>query len=122
THGNGTGIGFADVTTKRVANAIDWEVTYMNGITSGSFGMRRNHLPITMNNDFQTLSVALRGCGQPQETAKFVFIQDTLTLNRLWISPSLYSVADVHPRLTVVDEIPLAFDECGTMTSPWALK
>ena len=122
THGNGTGIGFADVTTKRVANAIDWEVTYMNGITSGSFGMRRNHLPITMNNDFQTLSVALRGCGQPQETAKFVFIQDTLTLNQLWISPSLYNVADVHPRLTVVDEIPLAFDECGTMTSPWALK
>lgn len=121
THGNGTGIGFADVTTARVAAQIDWEVTYMNGITSGSFGMRRNHLPITMENDRKTLEVALRGCAEPQETALFVFIQDTLTLDEMWISPSLRQVAEAHPRLEIVDEIPLQFDEQGNMVRPWAL-
>jgi len=122
THGNGTGIGFADVTTARVANQIDWEVTYMNGITSGSFGMRRNHLPITMADDKRALEVALRGCGEPQETALFVFIQDTLTLDRLWISPSLRPVAEQHPRLEIVEEVPLSFDAQGTMVSPWAME
>jgi hypothetical protein len=122
THGNGTGIGFADVTTARVANQIDWETTYMNGITSGSFGMRRNHLPITMVNDKRALEVALRGCGEPQETALFVFIQDTLTLDNLWISPSLRAAAEQHPRLTIMDEVPLQFDQEGVMVSPWTLE
>jgi hypothetical protein len=84
--------------------------------------MRRNHLPITMADDKRTLDVALRGCGQPQETALFVFIQDTLTLDHLWISPSLRDVAEQHPRLEITDEVPLRFDDNGTLVSPWALE
>lgn len=119
THGNATGIGFADVTTARLAEKIDWRVMYMNGITSGIFGCRRNHLPITMPADKQALEISLRVCGQPQETARMAFIQDTLNLDHLWISPSLKQVAEEHPNLEIVEEIPLSFSENGTLQHPW---
>ena len=121
THGNATGIGLADVTTARVANEIDWISTYTNLITSGSLGVQRSPLPITMASDRNALQVALRCCGQPQASARIVLIRDTLTLDHLWISPSLRPVAEDHPRLAIIDEVPLSFDEQGTMTSPWQL-
>lgn len=122
THGNSTGLGFADVTTFRVAEEIDWQVMYMNGITSGIFGARRNHLPMCMPDDKRALMTSLRVCGQPQATALMVFMRDTLTLDELWISPSLCAEAEVHPRIEILDEVPLAFDAAGTMRTPWALE
>lgn len=121
THGNVSGLGLANVTTARVANKIDWVATYTNGVTSGIFGMFRVSLPITMADDRRALSVALRGCAMPQESARMVFIRDTLTLDKLWVSPSLRQAVLAHPRLTLVDEVPLAFDDAGAMVSPWRL-
>jgi hypothetical protein len=122
THGNVSGLGLANVTTARVANKIDWVATYTNGVTSGIFGMWRVSLPITMADDRRAISVALRGCAVPQETARMVFIRDTLTVNTLWVSPSLRGEVEQHPRLSIVDEVPLAFSDAGVMTSPWALS
>lgn len=121
THGNATGLGLADVTTARVVEQIDWVSTYTNVITSGSLGVQRGPLPLTLAGDQTALNVALRCCGQPQETARIVLIRDTLTLDRLWVSPSLRSAVEEHPRLSVVEEMPLTFDQTGTMTSPWAM-
>ena len=67
-------------------------------------------------------SVALRGCAVPQETARMVFIRDTLTVNTLWVSPSLRTEVEQHPRLSIVGEVPLAFSPDGVMSSPWALS
>ncbi|MEM7130158.1 MAG: DUF2088 domain-containing protein [Chloroflexota bacterium] len=122
THGNATGIGFADVTTARLAQKIDWQVMYMNGITSGIFGCRRNHLPITMPSDKQAMETSLRVCGQPQETARMAFIQDTLNLEHMWISPSLRQVAEEHPRVEVLEELPLQFNAEGVLEAPWNLN
>lgn len=122
THGNSTGLGFADVTTFRVAEEINWQVMYMNGITSGIFGARRNHLPMCMPDDKRALMTSLRVCGQPQATALMVFMHDTLTLDEMWISPSLRAEAEAHPRVEILDEVPLGFDAGGTMQTPWALE
>lgn len=121
THGNAAGIGLANVTTARVAQKVDWLATYTNAVTSGIFGMQRVSLPITMADDQRALQVALRGCGQPPELARLVFIQDTLTLNHLWVSPNLRPAVEAHPRLTVVGEAPLEFTADGLMVSPWWL-
>jgi hypothetical protein len=51
-----------------------------------------------------------------------VLIRDTLTLDRLWVSPSLRAEVEVHPRLSIIDESPLSFDSGGVMTSPWPLE
>ena len=122
THGNASGIGLANVTTARVAAKIDWIATYTNSITAGIWGMHRGSLPLTMADDRRALQVALRGCGQPQDTARMVFIRDTLTLDRLWVSPSLRDAVEEHPRLSVVDETPLSFDANGVMAAPWRMQ
>jgi hypothetical protein len=121
THGNAAGIGLANVTTARAAGKIDWQATYTNAITSGIFGMQRVSLPITLADDRQALQVALRCCGHSPETARLVFIHNTLTLDRLWVSPSLRPQVEAHPRLSLIDETPLAFSPAGTMRSPWPL-
>jgi hypothetical protein len=121
THGNVAGLGLANVTTARVADKVDWVATYTNAITSGIFGMFRVSLPITLPDDRRALQVALRGCAQPAESARMVFIQDTLTLDKLWVSPSLRKAVEEHPRLSIVQETPLAFAANGFMTSPWQL-
>ena len=122
THGNASGIGLANVTTARVASKIDWYATYTNAITAGIWGMQRSALPITMPDDRRALAVALRGCAQSQETARMVFMRDSLTLDHLWMSPSLRDDIEAHPRLRIVDEAALEFDTTGTMLSPWKLR
>jgi hypothetical protein len=121
THGNVAGLGLANVTTARVFSKIDWVATYTNAITSGIFGMFRVHLPITMPDDERALQVAVRGCAEAAEEARMVFIRDTLSLEHFFVSPSLRAVVEAHPRLRIVDEIPLSF-EAGTMMSPWQME
>ncbi|MFN8459360.1 MAG: hypothetical protein U0401_32700 [Anaerolineae bacterium] len=122
THGNANGIGLANVTTARAAQKIDWAVTYTNAVTAGVFGMQRSSLPLTMPNDRQALQVAVRGSGQPtNDTIRFVFIRDTLALDCLWVSPNMRPLVEAHPRLALIDEVPLSFAIRGNMISPWAL-
>jgi hypothetical protein len=122
THGNATGLGLADVTTARMVQKIDWISTYTNLITSGSLGVQRSPIPIVMATDRDALQVALRCCGQPQETARIVLIRDTLTLDHLWVSPSLKAAVEAHDRLSLLDEVPLDFGGDGVMTSPWKME
>ncbi len=122
THGNVAGLGLANVTTGRVAQKIDWVATYTNAVTSGIFGMFRVSLPITMADDRRALQVSVRGCAMPAEQARMVFIRDTLTLDHIFVSPSLRQAVLDHPRLTLVDEVPLSFGTAGNMLSPWALS
>ena len=121
THGNVAGLGLANVTTARAVNKIDWVATYTNAVTSGIFGMWRVSLPITMADDRRALQVAVRGCARPAEDARMVLIQDTLTVDRLWVSPNLGDAVEAHPKLSIVGEVPLSFDASGTMKSPWSL-
>ncbi len=121
THGNVAGLGLANVTTARVAAKIDWVATYTNAITSGIFGMQRVSLPITMPTDEKSLHVSLRGCAKPADEARMVFIDNTLVLDNFFTSPSLRPAIEEHPRLSIVDEVPLAFTAPGHMTSPWSL-
>jgi hypothetical protein len=122
THGNACGIGLANVTTARVVNKTDWVATYTNTITSGIFGMYRTSLPLTMPTDKSALEVALRGCARPWADARMVFIDNTLTLDNLWVSPNLRDAVAAHPRLTLKGEEALAFDEEGTLRYPWSLS
>jgi hypothetical protein len=121
THGNANGIGLANVTTARVVEKIDWHATYTNSLTAGILGMQRTSLPITMIGDQAALQIAVRNCGYPPEAARLVFIRDTLTLDRLWVSPNLRPEVEAQPRLSVIEEVPLSFTAEGVMNSPWQM-
>lgn len=121
TNGNAIGLGLANIVTARLVEQIDWQATYTNAITAGIFGMWRASLPLTMPDDRRALQLAVAGCGQPEASARLALIRDTLTLDRIWISPSLRAQAEAHPRLSIVEEAPLAFDASGAMVSPWRM-
>jgi hypothetical protein len=120
-HGNAAGLGMANVTTLRVAEAINWVDSYTNCVASGIFGMLRDALPVTMADDRRALEVALRGCGELPEAARWVFINNTSKLRQLWVSPNLLPLVAANPGLRVVGEAPLAFGEDGNVMSPWRL-
>lgn len=120
-HGNAAGIGLGNVTTLRAVNRIDWMATYTNSVTSGIFGMQRVNVPITMADDRRALEVALRCCGEPPEQARWVWINNTSKLRRLWVSPNLRSAVEANAHLRLIAETPLRFDESGRLVSPWEM-
>lgn len=122
THGNANGMGLANITTARLARKIDWQAIYTNAITAGILGMWRGSLPMTMADDLRAIQVAMLGCAEPPKQAKLVLIRDTLTLDKLWVSESLRNEVESHPRLSVIDEVPFAFNENGLMASPWQMQ
>lgn len=122
TVGNANGIGLANVLSARAARKIDWETTYTNALTAGVLGMQRNSLPLTAPNDQSALGVSLHNCGYPLGEVRLVFIRDTLTLTRLWVSTNLREFVEGHPQLEVVACRPLTFSPDGSMKSPWDLE
>src|SRR5208283_4033278 len=62
THGNGTGIGLADLSTIRCMNQIDWGVTYTNCITATVPGIAK--MPMVLNTDHDAVVVALKTCAR----------------------------------------------------------
>ena len=122
TAGNANGIGLANVLSARAVRKIDWEATYTNALTAGILGMQRNSLPLTAPNDRSALRVSLHNCGHPMREARLVFIRDTLTLDRLWVSGNLREFVGEHPHLEVVAQRPLTFSPDGSMRSPWDLE
>jgi hypothetical protein len=90
THGNASGIGLADVTTRQLFDQIDFETTYLNCLTAGICGIRRGFLPIVAPNDKAAIESALRCCGQPfPKQARVLRIKNTLSLEQMDVSEAL---------------------------------
>jgi hypothetical protein len=85
THGNAIGIGFADLTTTRLVNAMDKRVTYVNALTS--LTPHGAKIPIHFDTDRECISHALASLAIPDtRQAKVVRIADTLSLANLELS------------------------------------
>lgn len=103
THGNATGMGLADVVTRRFANKIDFKTTYKNIVTSGFF--ERGKLPIVAENDREGLEMALRGAGGKRiEEAAVIRIKDTLHVDELFISPALIASLKKRENIEILNE------------------
>ena len=99
THGNATGMGLADIITRRAADKIDFAVTYTNVATTGF--LERAKLPLVAESDEQALAIALRACGPiPPEELRIVQIRNTLHLDEVKVSPAL--VVELQGRPDIV--------------------
>ena len=78
-------------------------------------------MPLTLPTDDKALQVAIRNCGAPADEARLVFINDTLNLTNLWVSPNMQAEVEANAQLSIVDEVALEFGQNGAMVSPWAL-
>lgn len=85
TRGNATGVGHADITTKRLVGGVDWEVTYRNVLTSGA--LERARIPLIAETDAVAVEMALESIGDIQgEDARVVRIRNTGELGEMWVS------------------------------------
>lgn len=115
--GNGLGIGMADFTTRRFADAFDWGVTWINVLTSvgPKSNPREGNLPLPLPSDREAIEVALYSAlaGKHPRVCR---IQDTADLTRFWISPGLLEETRANANLEVEGEFaPLAYDEHGNL-------
>src|SRR5438552_11693596 len=79
TNGNAIGIGFADITTTRLANAMDQRVTYINALTS--LTPHGAKIPIHFESDREAIAQALASLALADiRQAKAVRIADAVSL------------------------------------------
>ncbi|MBS7622632.1 DUF2088 domain-containing protein, partial [Candidatus Bathyarchaeota archaeon] len=98
TEGNATGIGLADLTTKRVFEKIDFEKTFVNCLTSCWANTGR--IPIFLPSDRDAIMMGLRIAGvRDYSKAKIVIIKNTLELRRFLISERLKQELEENPEL-----------------------
>jgi hypothetical protein len=97
-HGNAIGIGFADLTTTRLVEAMDRRVTYVNALTSLTPNGAK--IPIHFDTDREAIERGLNSLGLSDPAqARVVRIADTLSLERVEISEALVSQLAGRPDL-----------------------
>jgi hypothetical protein len=103
TYGNMSGIGLADFTTRRLADKIDWEPTYVNALTACSPGSPK--LPPVLDTARDAIAVALSCLGLDRpEDARVVRIQNTLRLTEVEVSEALLADLDRRDDLALLGE------------------
>jgi hypothetical protein len=114
-HGNGTGVGIADLTTDRLLASIDPVPFRMNNLTACF--LWRSKLPIAFPTDRECIESGVETCWQPNcEALRMAVIPNTLEMAELWVSPPLAAEAKGHPHLEVLGEPrPLPFDAAGNL-------
>jgi hypothetical protein len=115
THGNGHGIGLADITTADVAAELDLEQMYTNALTSGS--LSRSSIPIVLPTDRHALCAAVATAGQytPAE-ARVAWVRDTSHLSSFRVSDAL--LEEVGDAVTVERRERLTFDDGAAAFEP----
>jgi len=115
THGNGNGIGLADLTTVDVAESLDLEQVYANALTSSSLSKAR--VPVALPTERQALTAAVSSAGPyDPETARIAWIRDTGHLSEFRVSPAL-AREDVE-HVAVVGESRLRFEDGAVRFEP----
>lgn len=100
-HGNATGIGLADFTTKKLVNKIDFQATYLNCLTS-TF-IQRAMVPMTLDNEEDAIATAVKSLGcKTMESARIVRIANTLSMDCLQVSKSLLDDVEKDLRLEII--------------------
>ncbi len=109
--GNANGIGLADVTTRRLVDALDLEKTYTNALTAIS--PEKAAIPMYFESDRECIEACLNTIGMVRpEEARITRIKNTATLETLWVSRALESDVTSNPNLKILGEWqPMAFDK-----------
>ncbi len=101
THGNANGIGLADITTKRVFDAIEWEKGYANALTSTVIGVVK--VPMFLETDELAIKAAIKTCNALDlNKVRLVRIHNTLHLKEIWISESLLPEAEQSENIDIL--------------------
>ena len=115
--GNGLGIGMADFTTRRFAEAYDPAVSYVNLLTASEPGgnTREGPLPLLLDSDQEAIEVGLFS-SLPRTAPRVCRIRNTASLDQLWVSDGLLEEVGHHPGLQLVSPPgPVVYDASGNL-------
>ena len=116
THGNAQGMGLADVTCRRLYNQMKMEMTYPTGVTNTFLHLMK--IPMVMDNDRETIQLALCCCPEAEDQAnkKLIRIPDTGHIEIIEVSEGMLPLVEANPRLEIL-EGPYAwtFNEQGNL-------
>jgi hypothetical protein len=115
--GNGLGIGMADFTTRRFAEAYDPAVSYINLLTASEPGSntREGPLPLVLASDRDAMEVALFS-SLAGDKPRVCRIKNTAVLDEMWVSEALLPDVGRNQALHVIDRpVPVAFDAGGNL-------
>ena len=114
-HGNANGIGVADVTTKRLVDKTNVDITYPNAVTSTLVVMVK--MPMFAHTDAHAIQLAVRVCNEiDKANPRIVRIENTMELGHIWVSEALVPEVEAHPNMELDGEPePWGFDENGNL-------
>ena len=113
-HGNATGMGLADVVTRRLADAIDHDVTRTNIVTSGF--LLRGKLPVVADDDRHAWELCCRGAGVVDSaTVRAARIRDTLHCHDLWVTDAVWEELATRPDVEALEHGVALHDPAGRL-------
>ena len=114
-HGNATGVGMADFTTRRLLDAMDREISTINVLTAMT--VQGVKVPIYFDTDREAIEQALGTLALgAEERPRVMRIQDTLNLETLQMSEAYREELGEREDLALQgDWAELAFDENGNL-------
>ena len=114
-HGNATGIGLADFTTRSVLKKIDFQSTSLNSISS--MAPEQGRLPCVLENDYKAIKTAICSLGARESTdPRLVYIKNTSRLGCFAVSESMISEIRSYPWLTIMGgPAEMEFDSRGNL-------
>ena len=114
-HGNATGCGLFHVTSRRLLDQTDFEMTYPNSITNTV--LHTVKMPLVMDNDQDAIRLALKSCNKIDfEHPRIIRIRDTAHIEEIWISEAMLPEAEANPNIEILEEPkPFAFNEEGNL-------
>jgi hypothetical protein len=114
-NGNATGIGLADLTTKRLVDKINYQAMYMNCMTGIS--IEKAAVPMHFETDQEAIKVGLGSVGlTPPEKSKIVRIKNTLLVDEVEVSEVYGEELKKRSDLEILEgPKPMAFDRQGNL-------
>jgi len=102
--GNALGVGLSDFITRRLRDSIDENKTFINAFTTGD--MQRMAIPCTLKDDEELIGKISERFGN----SRWMFIPNTLHLEKIFVSEDLAKELQAHPRCRVYSKpTPLSF-------------
>ena len=121
-HGNASGLGFVDVATPHLIQAIDFDTTAVNAVTACMPEDAR--LPLTLPTERDAVAAALATVRPHSlEDVRIVHIANTSEVGRLLVSEGCLTALEGRERLEIgATRLWLEFDAQGNIVTPLNLR
>ena len=115
THGVAVGMGAAHAITRRLYDEIDYDATYINGLTSRAVEYVR--IPPVMDNDREAVQfAALSASSVDMNNLRIIRILDTVHIEKICISEALIDEAKKINDIEITGKPePMPFDAAGNL-------